>query len=55
MEAIQKLDDLQREIVMLRIFGELSFKKIATLVNKRRKSYEDYLSQGKTKNFKRIG
>src|SRR5690606_4675784 len=34
MEAIQKLDDLQREIVTLRIFGELSFKEIATLVNK---------------------
>lgn len=33
-DAIQKLDDVQREIATLRIFGELSFKEIADLVNK---------------------
>lgn len=34
MDAIQKLDELQKEIVTLRVYGELSFKEIATLVNK---------------------
>lgn len=31
---IHQLEDLPKEIVTLRIYGELSFKEIATLVNK---------------------
>ncbi|PWU67363.1 RNA polymerase sigma factor [Gracilibacillus dipsosauri] len=33
-EAINQLEDVPKEIVMLRVYGELSFKEIATLVNK---------------------
>lgn len=34
MKAIDKLDDLTREIVLLRIYGELSFKEIGSTLNK---------------------
>lgn len=34
MAAINKLDDLTREIILLRIYGELSFKEIGDTLNK---------------------
>lgn len=34
MDAVSQLEDLPKEIVALRVYGELSFKEIAALVNK---------------------
>lgn len=47
--AINKLDDLTREIVLLRIYGELSFKEIGDTLNKSENYARVIFHRGKLK------
>lgn len=54
-EAIHRLEELPKEIVTLRVYGELSFKEIATLVSKSENHTRIIFHRAKLKIQKELG